>query len=133
MATTPHPPDNQGDGGLRYAPEQLTTVSYRKRQLVMYPVQKHEFDILTSGYSSAHLGLFTGFLGAAFTLGATIASVPLPEPTGTRFWNGFIIVSAFTVYFCAMSVRDWFRARAVISTIKSETVDVVVTQEKKST
>lgn len=110
--------------------EQLTVVSYRKRQLVMYPVQKTEFEILATGYNSIHLGLAAGCFGAAITLGATIASVPLPEPTGTRFWTGLIILTLATIYFGLMAVRDYRNSQKVISAIKSETVDIVVGEVK---
>jgi hypothetical protein len=111
-------------------PEQLTVVSYRKRQLVMYPVQRTEFEILASGYSSIHLGLAAGCFGASITLGATIASVNLTEPTGTRFWTFLLIFGIATIYFGFMAARDYINSKRVIATIKSETVDVVVGEVK---
>jgi len=111
-------------------PEQLTVVSYRKRQLVMYPVQRTEFEILASGYSSIHLGLAAGCFGASITLGATIASVNLSEPIGTRFWTFLLIFGIATLYFGFMAGRDYLNSKKVIATIKSETVDVVVGEAK---
>jgi hypothetical protein len=111
--------------------EQLTVVSYRKRQLVMYPVQRTEFEILASGYSSVHLGLAAGCFGAGITLAATIASVNLSEPMGTRFWSGLLILGIATLYFGFMAGRDYFKSKRVIATIKSETVDVVVGEVKQ--
>jgi len=111
-------------------PEQLTVVSYRKRQLVMYPVQRTEFEILASGYSSIHLGLAAGCFGASITLGATIASVNLSEPIGTRFWTFLLIFGIATLYFGFMAGRDYLNSKKVIATIKSETIDVVVGEAK---
>jgi hypothetical protein len=110
-----------------YERRDLTTISYRKRELVMYPVQRQEFEILASGYSSIHLGLFGGFLGVTSTIGVTLATVPLSESMATRFWTGLFIFGAFSLYCGLMAVRDYRKSQAVLSTIKSETVDVVLT------
>jgi hypothetical protein len=96
----------------------------------MYPVQRTEFEILASGYSSIHLGLAAGCFGASITLGATIASVNLTEPTGTRFWTFLLIFGIATIYFGFMAARDYINSKRVIATIKSETVDVVVGEVK---
>jgi hypothetical protein len=98
----------------------------------MYPVQKHELEIMASGYNSVHLGLATGCFGAAVTAAATIASVPLPEPAGTRFWSGLIILVIATLYFGLMAMKDYRKSQKVIGGIKSETVDVVIGEVKQS-
>jgi len=111
--------------------EQLTVISYRKRKLVMYPVQKTEFDILSSGYNSIHLGLAAGCFGAAVTLATTIASVSLPEPMGTRFWVSLLILVLATIRFGFIARREYRASQELIAAIKSETVDVVIGAEVK--
>src|SRR5215831_12003434 len=111
--------------------EPLTTVSYRKRELIMYPVQKHEFEILASGYSSVHLGLFGCFFGGFITLLVTMLSVAMPEPLGTRFFVATLGLGLASVYCGLMAIRDYRNSRKVISGIRSETVDVVVAEGKK--
>jgi hypothetical protein len=69
---------------MDFQPIDLTTVSYRKRELVMYPVQKQEFDILASGYSSIHLALFGIFFGTALTSFVTFESVPPRRTNGHK-------------------------------------------------
>jgi hypothetical protein len=112
---------------MDFQPIDLTTVSYRKRELVMYPVQKQEFDILASGYSSIHLALFGIFFGTALTSFVTFESVPLGEPTATRFWLAAITFGALSLYCGVMAIKDYRNCRTVLKTIKSETIDVVVT------
>jgi hypothetical protein len=125
MANAPHPP---AGGNLQFGGEELTTVSYRKRQLVMYPVQKHEFEILASGYSSIHLGLAGCFFGAAITIGVTIGSVALPEAAHRVFTDCLIITIIATLYCGLMAIRDYRNSKKVVGSIRSETIDVVVGQ-----
>jgi len=115
-------------GNLQIGGEELTTVSYRKRQLVMYPVQKHEFEILASGYSSIHLGLAGCFFGAAITIGVTLGSVTLPELAHRIFIDCLVITIIAMLYCGLMAIRDYRNSKKVIGSIRSETVDVVIGQ-----
>jgi len=94
----------------------------------MYPVQKHEFEILASGYSSIHLGLAGCFFGAAITLGATVASVTLSEGVHRIFVDSLFMSVAFTFYCGLMAIRDYRNSKKVVGSIRAETIDVVVGQ-----
>ena len=109
-----------------YRPDDLTTVSFRKRSLVMFPVQKKELDDLAAGYSSIHTGLFGCFVGVLCTLIVALATTPLPEPMARRFWDGLYFFAAASLYCGLMAIRDYWNSRNVLATIRSETVDVVV-------
>jgi hypothetical protein len=113
-----------------YQSKDLTTITYRKRALVMYPVQEHEFDILASGYNSLHTALFGVCFGAALTCWITFWVTKLGEPLATRFWTAALTFSIVSIYCGCMAVRDYRNARKILSTIKTETVDVTIAPTK---
>ena len=111
---------------------ELTTVTYRKRSLVMYPVQENELNMLCSTFNSIHFGLFGISLGAAISLGIAVFTVSIPEPIGTRFFVAFMISCVFTIYCGLLAARDWFRSDRLVRNIKTETVEVIVQQKNAS-
>jgi hypothetical protein len=115
-----------------YESKDLTTVTYRKRTLVMYPVQRHEFDILASGYNSLHTAFCGIFFGAALTCWVTYWTVVLAEPMKSRFWLAALGFSAGAVYCLCMAIREYLKSREILDTIKAETVDVAITPTPSS-
>lgn len=105
--------------------EGLTTITYRKRKLEMYPVFDHELKELGSGYSSPHLGLCGMALGTFVTLLITVLTVPLSEAAKTRFIVLCVVFGVFMLYFGIMAARDWSNAKQRIKKIRSETVGTV--------
>ncbi len=104
-----------------YQTSALTTVAYLKRKLVMYPVLKQEFEVLASGYTSIHMGLFCCFFGVLSTLVITLATVPLSEQFVTRFWTVSSVFGMGSLYCGLMAVRDYKSSRKVLVEIRSGT------------
>jgi hypothetical protein len=117
----------------RKANRPVTTVTHRKRNLVMYSLQKHEVDVLRAGYSSPCLGLFGLFAGASLALWLTYEQWSPPDPIANRIWSGCLICAGLAVICGFLAVREWWNCRTVMDTLTEETVEFVVEEKRETT
>ncbi len=108
-----------------------TTVTHRKRNLVMYSLQKHEVDVLRAGYSSPCLGLFGVFGGATLALWLSYSQWKPPEPIATRMYDATLICGGLAIICAFLAAKEWWNAKQLVDTITEETIEYVVEEKKE--
>lgn len=103
-----------------------TTVTHRRRNLVMYSLHKLEISILRAGYSSPGLGLFGLFLGIAATCYISCKTVNLPPDISLKFWIASVLCGGLAVICMFWAIRDWYRSKQVLDAVDEETVELVI-------
>jgi hypothetical protein len=108
----------------------ITSITHRRRNLIMYSLQKHEVDSLKAGYTSPCLALFGLFAGAALTLWLTYWTVTVTESVSNKLFFSALSTSGLAVICLAFSIREWCAANRIIQTVMSETVEFVEEKPK---
>ena len=113
-------------GTSPFTPKDLTTISYCRRTLEMYPVLDQELQTLVSGYTSIYLALFGMAFGAFLTLLTSVLTVQLQEVEHRFFKDATLIMGIFTVILGFMAGRDWWRSSEQMKKLKRETSKVEI-------
>ena len=119
--------------------EPLVQTTVTRRSLKLNLLLGQEVDRLVEGYSSPCLGLFGLFFGAFSSLFITDLTAGIAEPMKRYFVDSTVLTGFGTVIFLIFAVREWLRAKKVVSNLFDEkrVVDVAVearsdTIERKS-
>jgi hypothetical protein len=106
----------------KYSPgdEPLIQTTVIRRKLKMQLLLRQEVDRLVAGYSSPCLGLFGLFSGAFTSLLITDLTAGLTEPTKRYFVDSTVSTGCLVVIFFALSAREWWSARKVVSDLENE-------------
>jgi hypothetical protein len=112
----------------KFTPQDLTVITYMKREFIFVPVEQGELRTLASGYNSVHFGLAGIFFGSLITLIVTWTSVSaaLSDRASTAFLCSSLICFTATLYFGCMAWRDYRNSREVLLGIKTQTMPVIV-------
>jgi carbon starvation protein CstA len=104
----------------------LTILSYRPRNLEMYPMLRQEVELLVAGYCSVYLGLFGIAFGALATAYITAKTVVLSESDRRFFWTVVVITAFLSLTFGVLAIRDVWNSRAVMDRLRKETRQIEV-------
>ena len=107
--------------------DDLTTVTIRKRNIVLYPLHEQEIDTLIKGYTSQNFTLFGLTAGIAATTLITLLTVrPLNFFAAIFLGLSCILCTILSFDYKARADKDRQNSANVIKTVRQETVEVEV-------